>query len=74
MGIFPTNFRKYLKKLPDDLHIELAQRTFHDGRQGMRTVAPRTLKTLQVLPPNVHAHFIFRFENGPGNQSLFFYP
>ena len=21
--------------------------------------------------PNVHAHFIFRFENGPGNQSCF---
>ena len=21
--------------------------------------------------PNVHAHFIFRFENGPGNQSFF---
>ena len=21
--------------------------------------------------PNVHAHFIFRFENGPGNQGFF---
>ena len=21
--------------------------------------------------PNVHAHFIFRFESGPGNQSFF---
>ena len=21
--------------------------------------------------PNVHAHFVFRFENGPGNQSFF---
>ena len=24
--------------------------------------------------PNVHAHFIIRFENGQGNQSFFFYP
>ena len=23
---------------------------------------------------SVHRHFIFRFENGPGNQSFFFYP
>ena len=38
----------------------------------MRTLTPRFLKTLQVLPQrSVHAHFIFRFENGPGNQSFF---
>ena len=24
-----------------------------------------------VREPNVHAHFIFRFENGQGNQSFF---
>ena len=37
----------------------------------MRTITPVTLKMLQVREPSVHAHFIFRFENGKGNQSFF---
>ena len=41
----------------------------------MRTITPRTLKTLQVLPQrSVHAHFTFRFENNPGNQNVFCFP
>ena len=38
----------------------------------MRTRTPLTLKMLQgAREPSVHAHFIFRFENGQENQSLF---
>ena len=37
----------------------------------MRTITPLSLKMLQVRAPSVHAHFIFRFENGQGNLSLF---
>ena len=38
----------------------------------MRTITPRILKTLQVLPNRMCTRiFIFRFENGPGNQSFF---
>ena len=41
----------------------------------MRTITSRTLKNVAGAPQrSVHAHFIFRFENGPGNQSFFFYP
>ena len=40
----------------------------------MCTITPRTLKSENVAGApqlNVHAHFFFRFENGPGNQSFF---
>ena len=38
----------------------------------MRTINPRTLKNVAgAREPNVHAHFIFRFENGQGTQSFF---
>ena len=50
----------------------LSQRTFHDGRKGMRTITPVTLKMFAgAREPSVHAHFIFRFENGQGSQSFF---
>ena len=37
----------------------------------MRTITPLTLNILQMREPSVHAHFIFHFENGQGNQSFF---
>ena len=37
----------------------------HDNYEDSESVA-------SAREPNVHAHFIFRFENGQGNQSFFF--
>ena len=38
----------------------------------MRTITPLTSENVAgAREPRVHAHFIFRFENGQGNQSFF---
>ena len=37
----------------------------------MRTITPLTQKNFSgACEPSMHAHFVFRFENGQGNQSL----
>ena len=55
----PPLWRAALPRSERSVHIELAHRTFRNGRQGMRTITPRTLKTLQVFPNGVCTRISF---------------
>ena len=59
-------------------YLKLVQQTFSDRRirKGTRTVTPRRTgdanseNVAGLREPNVHMHFIFRFEDGQGSKSF----